>query len=101
MGAALNFLTQCEEDGNDLLERIIISAECLTHIYEPKRKLASMVWKKKWKKRREIQERAVRWAGNVNGLLGLLWLGPDVSEEKRNVTQGAYFDSLMHLRNLI
>ncbi len=38
MGAALNFLTHYEEDGNDLLERIITGEESWIHFYEPERK---------------------------------------------------------------
>ncbi len=47
VGLALNFLTQYEEDGNDLLERIIIGDESWINFYEPKRKSTSMAWKKR------------------------------------------------------
>ncbi len=46
MGVALNFHTQYEEGGNDLLERIITGDESWIHFYESERKSASMVWKK-------------------------------------------------------
>ncbi len=56
MGVALNFLTQYKEDGNDLLEQIITSAESQIHFYELERKSASMVWKKRGKSAVKIQE---------------------------------------------
>ncbi len=56
MGVALNFLTQYEKDGNDLLEQIITSDESPIHFCEPERKSASF-WKKKRGRRVEkIQE---------------------------------------------
>ncbi len=47
MEVVLNFLTQYEEDGNDLLEEIISGDESRIHFYEPERKSASMIQKKR------------------------------------------------------
>ncbi len=46
-GATINFLTQYEENWNDLLEQIITSSEGWIHFYLPERKSVSVVWKKK------------------------------------------------------
>ncbi len=43
-GAALNFLTQYKEDGDDLLEQIITGDESWIYFYKPERKSANTVW---------------------------------------------------------
>ncbi len=59
--------------------------------YEPERKLASMVWKKKKRKCRENSRMSSLSGGDVRGFLGLYILvyaefGPDAHKEKGNVT---------------
>ncbi len=49
MRAALNIVTQYEEDGNDFLEQIITGDESWILCYKPERKSTSMIWKTKKK----------------------------------------------------
>ncbi len=90
-GVALNFLTQYKADGNDLLEWIVTSDESWIHFYEPERKSACMVWKKRGRSAEKIQE----WRSARQVMLTAFWdchglvyaeFGPDACKEKRNVT---------------
>ncbi len=53
MKMVLNFLTQYKEDRKNLREWIITGDKSWIHFYEPERKSASMVRKKRKKKHRE------------------------------------------------
>ncbi len=105
MGVTHDFLTQYEEDGNGLLERIITSNENEIHFYEPERKSASVISKKRESLAEKNQKWVVRWV-----ILTAFWgchnfvyaeFGPNAHKEKQNVTQDTYFDSLKHLKNAI
>ncbi len=74
VGVAFNFLNQYKEDANDLRKQIITGDENWINFYKLERKSASMVGEKRGSTER-IQEWAVCWAGDVNGLLGLSCLG--------------------------
>ncbi len=45
--AVLNFLTQNKEDGSDLPKGVITGDENRIHFYEPEKKSANMLWKKR------------------------------------------------------
>ncbi len=105
MRAALNFLTQYEEDGIDLLGWVITGDESGIHFYEPERKSLSMVcgklevprkFKNEWSARQVILTAFWDCCGFV-----YTEFGPDACKGKRDFTQDIYFDTLMHLRNAI
>ncbi len=62
LGSGTQLPTQYNEDGNDLLEKIINGDESWIHFYELERKLASKFWTKRRKKHRENSR--------MSGLLG-------------------------------
>ncbi len=106
MGAALNFPSQYEENGNDLLKEAITSYESWIHFYS-ERKSVSMFWGKKegeasrkFKNERSTRQVILIAFWNCHGLVYAKF-DPGPHKEKQNVSQGTYFDTLMHLRNSI
>ncbi len=92
---------------NDLLERIITGNESWIHFYKPERKSASMVWKKK--KGEEVLRKLKHEWSTRPVMLKTFWdcdslvyteFGPDAGNEMQNITQGTYFHTLVHLRNV-
>ncbi len=96
LGAALNFLTQFEEDEKDLFQPIITENESRINILEARKKISEHDLEEKEKEatRKFKNERSIRQVmlATFWDCCGLVYpkFGPDAHKEKQNVTQKTY-----------
>lgn len=100
---ALEFLTQYNEEGDSLLQRIVTSDESWMHYWTPEMKRASMVWKtadenapQKFKEKPSAGKMLATVFWDCHGIIHLKYCPKGTT-----ITAASYFDTLMQFWNAI